>query len=145
MAEPRIKVDDMVVEYHLRGQVLYGVKPDGTRAAPAERERAKKVRRLIEGLLPDVRSREKQKFSGTLRARSFPIPRLTVELIPGTNAGKISYPDGSWRNYTTAEFGDRKSMRDAIAHLIIRGIIDVETTEVIVGGSARPLLTLMSD
>jgi hypothetical protein len=145
MAEQKVKISDLVTEYHLRGEILYGKKPDGSRASAGERAKAKKVRRIIEGVVPDVRSREKQMFSGVLRARSFPIPRLTVELVPGTQAGKISYPDGSWRNYTVIEFSDTRSMRDAVARLIVRGIIDVDSTQAIIAGSARPLLTLMAD
>lgn len=145
MAAPKIKIEEIVAEYHRRGQVLYGKKPDGTHATPGEREKAKKVRRIIEDVLPDVRSREKRQFGESLRARSFPIPRLTVEFQPGTSAGRLTYPDGSWRQYATFNFAGLKGLRDEVARLIIRGIVDVETTEVIVGGSARPLLTLMAD
>jgi muconolactone delta-isomerase len=145
MAQPRLRLDEIVFEYHRRGDILYGKKEDGTKPTEEERESAKRVRRIIERNFPDIREREKLMYGDVYRSRNLKIPRVTVELVPGSYAGKLSYPDGSWSNYATFNFSNRSEMRDVIARLVMRGIIDVDTTKVVIGGSARPLLTLMAE
>jgi len=145
MAQPRIRMDEIVFEYHRRGDILYGKKEDGTTPTAEERESAKRVRRVIEKNFPDIRDREKAMYGDVYRSRNVKIPRVTVELLPGTYAGSLSYPDGSWSRYAKYPFSNKSEMRDIIARLLMRGIIDLDTTKVVIGGSARPLLTLMAE
>jgi hypothetical protein len=139
------KLEEFVDRYRLAGQTLYGRKPDGSRPTPKERENEKWVRRRIEMAIPHIRDLEKKRYGDVYRSRSTPVPKLVVEMLPDSGAGKVSYPDGSWTNYATVYFSNRSELKDVIALLVLQGIVDVDETKVIVGGSARPLLTLMAE
>lgn len=139
-----VKIEEVVAQYHLAGQILYGTKPNGDAPTPMERKNAKWIRRRIEMALPDIRAREKAQYGNVDRVRNTPVQRIVVELLPDSAAGTISYPDGSRNRYQQIDFKDKESLRDAVARLVLQGVVDVDTTQVIVGGSATPLLTLMA-
>lgn len=139
-----VKIEEVVTQYRLAGQILYGTKPDGTAPTPMERKNAKWIRRRIEMVLPDVREREKVLFGNVERARNTPVPTITVEMLPERYSGTISYPDGSRNRYQRISFSNKDELRDAVARLVIQGVVDVDRTKVVVGGSATSLLTLMA-
>lgn len=136
------KLQELVDQYHLAGLKLYGQRGQEA-STPRERLAAKWLRRRIEQLVPNIRKLEEEAFGNVERARSTPVPQLLIQFLPDTEAGNVSYPGGSWRRHERIHFTNMDEMRDILARLVLQGIVDIDTTRVVAGGSALPLLTMM--
>ena len=127
------------------GRLLYGLAPrgEGLDASRAERKKWKFGRRMLEHYYPKLRQDEEDVYREGSPDRALPVPRLTIEFEGQTGAGRLVYPDGSRRLNKMIAFGTRAELRDALAELINSRKVDPERTQVVVGGSAQPLLTLI--
>ena len=124
------------------GQKLYGL-GEGQRETRKDRRQIKLDRRVLETYFPTLRSAESDTYREGAAARELPIPRLSIEYVVPGYSGKVVYPNGSRKLYATLPFTSPSDLLDVIAGLILEKKVDPDRTQVVVGGSAHPLLTLL--
>jgi hypothetical protein len=124
------------------GEQLYGL-GEGKRETRKDRRQIKLDRRVLETYFPTLRSVESDTYRDAAAARELPVPRMAIEYAVPGYSGKVVYPNGSRKLYATRAFTRPSELLDVIAELILEKKVDPDRTQVVVGGSAHPLLTLL--
>lgn len=150
MAKKRAAPEDLPYEtaksaYSEIGKLLYG---SGEEAAErkqrrTDRRKLKFTRRMIEYYYPELRFQMKDTYREGSPERDLPIPRMSIEYSLAGSAGRIVFPNGSRRMYKAIPFSSREELLDRIAVLINDGMVDPDRTQVVEGGSAQLLRTVL--
>jgi hypothetical protein len=150
MARKRAAPEDLPFEkakaaYSEIGKILYGSgeESETRKERRSDRRKLKFTRRMIEYYYPELRFGERDTYREGALDRDLPVPRMAIEYSLAGQAGRIVFPNGSRRMYKAIPFSSREDLLNHLAKMINDGMVDPDRTQVVEGGSAQLLRTVL--